>query len=90
MAKISDRNASPPKFTPGTTSPLDRTAHNFASRVSIESAEEQRRAEQLSGSIAANNRAPKFGDVLTPPPFPRTTRIAVDPAPGEKAGGSKS
>ncbi len=101
MAKITQlatRNApppavnpgQPPKFTPGTTSPLDRTARDFASRIAVQSAQEQRRAEALSDQIRSGEKAPRYGDAVTRPPFTPTTPVPVDPAPGEKAGGSKS
>ncbi len=79
-----------PRFTPGISSPLDQTSRNFASRVSIQSAQEQRRSEQLPANITAGNQAPRYGDRPTAPPFTTTTPVPVNPAPGEKAGGSKS
>ena len=80
----------PPRFTPGATSPLDQTARNFAPRIPVQSAQEQRRAENLSAAIAAGNAAPRFGDPMTPPPFTPTTAAPVNANTGPKAGGSKT
>jgi len=80
----------PPRFVPGATSPLDHTARNFAPRVAVQSAEEQRRAESLPAAIAAGGSAPRYGDVPARPPFPERVSVPVNPAPGPKAGGSKS
>jgi hypothetical protein len=80
----------PPRLVPGATSPLDQNARQFAPRVAVQSAEEQRRAESLPGAIAAGNAAPRFGDPVTPPPFPRTTAAPVNANTGPKAGGSKT
>lgn len=86
MAKISDPFAArpappadpfsqlPPRFYPGTTSPLDDVAREFAPRITVELADEQRRAELLPAQIAAGDAAPRYGD----------------PAPGPKAGGSRT
>ena len=72
MAKISDPFAArpalpadpfsqlPPRFYPGTTSPLDDVARDAASLgVSIQSAQEQRRAELLPQQILAGDAAPR-------------------------------
>jgi hypothetical protein len=80
----------PPRFVPGATSPLDQTARNFAPRIPVQSAQEQRRAESLPGSIASGGSAPRYGDVPARPPFPERVAVATNPAPGPKAGGSKT
>jgi hypothetical protein len=105
MAKITDPFAAyniPPRpvpnipvppqaFRPGTTSPLDQTARDARSLgVSIESAQEQRRAEQIPAGVANGDHAPRFGDRVAPSPFPARTAVPVDPNPAPKAGGSKS
>lgn len=97
MAKISDPFAArpalpadpfsqlPPRFYPGTTSPLDDVARDAASLgVSIQSAQEQRRAELLPQQILAGDAAPRYGDRPTPPPYPSTVSIATNPSPGPK------
>jgi hypothetical protein len=79
----------PQRFVPGATSPLDRVKREHPT-VTVQSAEEQRRAESLPTAIAAGNAAPRFGDPVTPPPFPPTTAAPVNANTGPKAGGSKT
>ena len=67
----------PQRFVPSATSPLDRVKRETASIVTVQSAEEQRRAEQIPAGIAAGDHAPRYGD-----------RVDANPAP--KAGGSKT
>ena len=62
----------PPRFSPSAGTPP---------RVSVS---EQRRAESLPGQIRSGEKAPRFGDAVTRPPFTPTT-----PVPGPGAGGSK-
>jgi len=82
--------AAPQPFRPGATSPLDRVKRETAPIVTVSNAEEQSRAESLPTAIAAGNAAPRYGDRVTPPPFPQTSVVPVNANTGPKAGGSKT
>jgi hypothetical protein len=78
----------PPQFRPGQTSPLEQNARNAAAlRAKIESAQEQRRAEQVPAAIAAGRAAPSFDRAPTRAPFDPAQTVPVPVKP--QAGGSK-
>jgi hypothetical protein len=79
----------PQRFVPGAQSPLDRVKREHPT-VTVQSAEEQRRADGLPAAIAAGDCAPRYGDVPARPPFPERVSVPVNANTGPKAGGSKT
>jgi hypothetical protein len=79
----------PLRFVPGAASPLDRVKREHPT-VTVQSAEEQRRADGLPAAIAAGDHAPRYGDRVAPRPFPTSVSVPVDANPAPKAGGSKT